>query len=391
MKDKNTQKWIPLYIDKWIFGSTRIELAPDERGVFIDLLCLAAKDKGYIRANETIGYLPRQLAGLLNIPEELLLRTIEKCVKYEKIQKLENNIFHVKNWDEYQFSRQYMTKFRDENVEKINTFSKSVNKNVNTSLQKCRPILYNNIREDKRIENIPPLIPPDKQGGHDSVNNVEQTKPSKIAYNEKKTLDNRDTAQAEQKSNGGAFTLDSDKIKNKLINWDNAKSDNQKFISFWIKIDNPTLYKTATSDQIKGVYGRFAKATKAILDIAGDLETAKKAASMCRDWLKSKNLDYTLETISKHLVKFVDGIKRNEILPPEVDSVLWSQYCELREIKKGKFDKIKAINELKNIISISKNPNNVLEQKIIELKRNNLDVPEIIKKIDIKTIGDKGE
>jgi len=119
MKNKDTQKWIPLYVDKWIFGSTRIELEPEERAVFIDLICLGAKDKGYIRANEEIGYLPKQLAGLLNITEELLNRTIQKCIKYNKLEDKGNGIYYLKNWDKYQFSNRTYRRYLDDEPENI--------------------------------------------------------------------------------------------------------------------------------------------------------------------------------------------------------------------------------------------------------------------------------
>jgi len=119
MKSKNTQKWIPLYIDKWIFGSTRIELEPDERGVFVDLICLGAKDNGYIRANEELGYLPRQLCGILNISEELLNRTIQKCVKCGKLEDKGNGIYYLKNWEKYQFSNRTYLRLTDEETDEI--------------------------------------------------------------------------------------------------------------------------------------------------------------------------------------------------------------------------------------------------------------------------------
>ena len=81
MKKRKVDPWFPFGIDKWLFGSTRIELEPDERGVFVDLMALSKKDEGYIRANEGVPYLENQLCGLLNIKPELLNRTIKKCIK----------------------------------------------------------------------------------------------------------------------------------------------------------------------------------------------------------------------------------------------------------------------------------------------------------------------
>ncbi|GAI03977.1 unnamed protein product, partial [marine sediment metagenome] len=53
MKDRTTDKfWFPWWPDKWIFGSVRIEFSPAERGMWVDMLSLASKDNGHIRANE---------------------------------------------------------------------------------------------------------------------------------------------------------------------------------------------------------------------------------------------------------------------------------------------------------------------------------------------------
>lgn len=109
MKSKDSGlKWIPLWVDKWLFGSTRIELKPDERSVWVDLMALAAKDNGYIRANPVTPYPIRQLAGLLNISEELLLRALKRFLETEKL--LENEIpgiYYLLKWDEFALSDDY--------------------------------------------------------------------------------------------------------------------------------------------------------------------------------------------------------------------------------------------------------------------------------------------
>jgi hypothetical protein len=109
MKKKETKIWIPLYVDKWIFGSTRHELDPAERSVWIDLLTLAAKDDGFIRANVDTPYPETQLAGMLVVPLDLLHRTIEKCLTptIGKLILLENGTLYVVNWKEYQFTSRY--------------------------------------------------------------------------------------------------------------------------------------------------------------------------------------------------------------------------------------------------------------------------------------------
>lgn len=113
MKDKKPLDWIPLFIDKHLFGSTRLELKPDERSVWTDLLVLAGKDDGHIRANEGVPYINSQLAGLLVIPEELLERTIKKCTskKIKKIKFLKDGTMYLPSWEEYKLSPRHMRRF----------------------------------------------------------------------------------------------------------------------------------------------------------------------------------------------------------------------------------------------------------------------------------------
>ena len=101
---KNALKWLPLHIDGWLFGSTRNELNAAQRGVFVDLLALSAKDDGYIRANEETPYPLQQLAGLLFLDPELLAETVERCIEVKKITKLENGTLRITNYGKYQLS-----------------------------------------------------------------------------------------------------------------------------------------------------------------------------------------------------------------------------------------------------------------------------------------------
>ncbi|MEM5810146.1 MAG: phage replisome organizer N-terminal domain-containing protein [Candidatus Aenigmatarchaeota archaeon] len=136
MKERYSKDWIPLWIDKWLFGSTRLELEPAERSVWIDLIALGSKDNGFIRANEEIGYLPQQLAGLLNIPLELLQRTIEKCKKNGKLQDLGNNIYYISNWNKFQLSERQKRRFMSA---KTDTMS------AKTDIMSSKADIYSNI------------------------------------------------------------------------------------------------------------------------------------------------------------------------------------------------------------------------------------------------------
>ena len=108
MKKRVSDKfWFPWWPDKWIFGSVRIECTPAERGIWVDLLSLASKDDGHIRANEEIPYPLQQLAGMLIIPEEELDAAIKKFLEKGKLTKTKTGTLYVTKWEKYQFSESY--------------------------------------------------------------------------------------------------------------------------------------------------------------------------------------------------------------------------------------------------------------------------------------------
>jgi len=107
MKRGRTYDWIPLWRQKWLWGSTRIELDPGERSVWIDLLCIAGNDDGYIRANPDTPYRREQLAGMLCMPVELLNSAIEKCIRYGKLALEPSGALRVCSWESYQLDPRY--------------------------------------------------------------------------------------------------------------------------------------------------------------------------------------------------------------------------------------------------------------------------------------------
>jgi hypothetical protein len=125
MKHRTGKAWIPLWIDKRLFGSTRHELIlrpPEEaaaryggfldlRGVFDDLMALAGKDNGYVRVNAGMAYPDEQLAGLLYVPLEVLRLTIETALKFGKLERLLDGTLRFTSWEEYQLSPRWMRSF----------------------------------------------------------------------------------------------------------------------------------------------------------------------------------------------------------------------------------------------------------------------------------------
>ena len=115
MKERETkQKWFPFWADKWIFGSMRIEFGPEERAIWVDLLCLASKDEGHIRANEETPYPIRQLAGMLVVEEEEMEKAIEKFVEKKKLIRTKSGTLLVAKWDKYQISDRHKRRVEKE-------------------------------------------------------------------------------------------------------------------------------------------------------------------------------------------------------------------------------------------------------------------------------------
>jgi len=111
--------WIPFWVDKWIFGSMRIEFEPAERAIWVDLLALAAKDDGWIRANEETPYLLTQLAGLLVYPEDLFSRAIEKFIEKGKIERDSRGILRIISWEKYCGSKEYRRKLKERHLKSV--------------------------------------------------------------------------------------------------------------------------------------------------------------------------------------------------------------------------------------------------------------------------------
>ncbi|NOR53121.1 MAG: hypothetical protein GQ536_03420 [Candidatus Aminicenantes bacterium] len=96
------------YSEKYLWGSTRSELSPDERSVWIDFLCLETLNFGVIEV-----YSRDQLAQQLLISRELLDRSIKKFIKSGKVKRKYNKrekkeIFAIVNWSRFQAD--YLTK-----------------------------------------------------------------------------------------------------------------------------------------------------------------------------------------------------------------------------------------------------------------------------------------
>jgi len=105
--------WIKLYPIDCLEGSIRYQLESDERGVWYDLLNLSAicATPGSISDKDGRPYPHSFIANRLNIPVELLDRTLSKCNDEGRISEDEHGV-HITHWKAYQSEYQRQLPYR---------------------------------------------------------------------------------------------------------------------------------------------------------------------------------------------------------------------------------------------------------------------------------------
>lgn len=113
VKRGSRRTWVKFFITGWLHGSIRWQLAPDERSVWADLICLAGEcsQEGRISDNDDRAYPRDFIANQLNIPPELLDRTIAKCRHEGRIAD-DDNVIIIVNWGKYQSEYDRQKKYR---------------------------------------------------------------------------------------------------------------------------------------------------------------------------------------------------------------------------------------------------------------------------------------
>lgn len=127
----------------------RIECTVEERAIWVDLLSLASKDDGYIRANEETPYPIEQLAGMLMVPQKTLAEAIEKFINLKdkegkgKLTRTKYGTLYITKWDKYQFSDRWKREIEKNGSAKTEGCS-----------EKSAPIVKNNTLNDNKVEDI---------------------------------------------------------------------------------------------------------------------------------------------------------------------------------------------------------------------------------------------
>jgi len=110
--------WVKFHITGWLHGSIRWQLEPDERGVWADLIVLAGEclAGGKICDNDGVGYPMSFIANQLNIPLELLGRTVAKCKSEGRLVD-RDDILEITHWTVYQSEYERQKTYREHKKE----------------------------------------------------------------------------------------------------------------------------------------------------------------------------------------------------------------------------------------------------------------------------------
>lgn len=114
MRGQARMTWVKLHINGWLHGSIRWQLDPAERGVWADLIALAGQclSGGKVCDNDGRPYPRDFIANQLNIPQELLDRTIAKCRREGRLEDRDDMIV-LTNWKSYQSEYERQKQYRE--------------------------------------------------------------------------------------------------------------------------------------------------------------------------------------------------------------------------------------------------------------------------------------
>jgi len=111
---KSKRTWIKLYPVDCLEGSIRWQLESDERGAWYDLLNYSAlcAIPGLIADKDGRPFPHSFIANRLNITQELLKRTLKKCIEEGRIEENDSGI-HIVNFEAYQSEYERQKPYRE--------------------------------------------------------------------------------------------------------------------------------------------------------------------------------------------------------------------------------------------------------------------------------------
>ncbi len=118
--------------------------------------------------------------------------------------------------------------------------------------------------------------------------------------------------------------------KGKIKYYEDLKKETaiQQIIAYYFKSKELSLQELKdNAKKRKIVYSRYTRSAKQLIELAGSIEKAKKAIDKVSVWAKSRDLDYSIETIFKKWLE-LDKLKPKEIVKkPFYDNMpmVWSE------------------------------------------------------------------
>jgi len=105
-------------------------------------------------------------------------------------------------------------------------------------------------------------------------------------------------------------------------------NDIQRIVNHYFYTKGLTLKEVKESaKKRKIIYSRYVKPAKQLLELAGSFKKAIEAIDKVADWAKSRNLDYTIETVFKKWLE-LDRLKPKEIVKKpyyQGNPMVWSE------------------------------------------------------------------
>ena len=134
------KRWIKLWTQETLYGTTSQELELDEQAIWFKLLALAGDsvEPSKIEVAPGIPMTDEQIAGTIKAPLDVWLRTKQRleAVDVDKIY-INEGIINIRNWDKYQsefdraeYMRQYMRDYRKSKTNSKQLTSKTANSNT---------------------------------------------------------------------------------------------------------------------------------------------------------------------------------------------------------------------------------------------------------------------
>ena len=107
------KRWIKLWTQETLYGTTIKELEPAERWVWLGFLALAGDsiEPGKVQAAPSIPWTDAQLAQLLGVSTRVLQSAKTKMVKHGKIT-INSEVVVITNWEKYQSEYERTRKYK---------------------------------------------------------------------------------------------------------------------------------------------------------------------------------------------------------------------------------------------------------------------------------------